>query len=134
MSVLDLHDVRVLEPTSVAGEGGERKAPVVPIVLAHGFGTDQSCWQHVVPHLQVDHTVVLFDLMGAGSTDPECFSFERYASLQGYALDVLAILDALGVSRCVYVGHSMSAMIGCIASLLRPSAFEKLILMNGSPR
>lgn len=104
------------------------------IVLAHGFGTDQSLWKHLVPHLVDDYRVILFDNMGAGTTNPEYFDFERYSNLEGYAYDVLAILEELQVQSCIFVGHSVSAMIGAIASVTRPDLFSKLISINGSPR
>eukprot|EP00897_Mesotaenium_endlicherianum_P008858 jgi/Mesen1/7/ME1040095C03913 len=121
MSVLELHNVRVL------GHGDE------VLVLGHGFGTDQSVWQHVVPHLVDEYRVVLFDLMGAGSTNPEFFGFEQYASLHAYADDLLAVLDELRVERCTYVGHSVSGMIGFLASIEQPELFSKLITISASP-
>ncbi|KAK9067017.1 hypothetical protein SSX86_014341 [Deinandra increscens subsp. villosa] len=104
------------------------------IILAHGFGTDQSVWKHLVPHLLEDYKVVLFDNMGAGTTNPEYFDFDRYATLEGYAYDVIGICEELRLSSCVYVGHSMSAMIGAIASIARPDLFSKLVMISGSPR
>jgi pimeloyl-ACP methyl ester carboxylesterase len=104
------------------------------IVLAHGFGTDQSVWKHLVPHLVPDYRVVLFDTMGAGPTNPDYFDFTRYATLEGYALDLLAILQELAVECCIYVGHSVSAVIGAIASMSRPDLFSKLVLLSASPR
>lgn len=104
------------------------------IVLAHGFGTDQSVWKHLVPHLVADYRVVLFDKMGAGPTNPDYFDFSRYATLEGYALDLLAILEELGVTSCIYVGHSVSAVIGALASITRPDLFSKLVFLSASPR
>ncbi|XP_076950910.1 karrikin insensitive 2 receptor CA-like [Bidens hawaiensis] len=104
------------------------------IVLAHGFGTDQSVWKHLVPHLIQDYKVVLFDTMGAGTTNPEYFDFDRYATLEGFAYDVIGILEELKVSSCIYVGHSVSTMIGVVASIARPDLFSKLVLLSGSPR
>lgn len=104
------------------------------IVLAHGFGTDQSVWKHLVPHLIDDYKVILFDNMGAGTTNPDYFDFERYSKLEGYAYDVIAILEELQIRCCIYVGHSVSAMIGAIASIARPDLFTKLVAVSGSPR
>ncbi|XP_074564757.1 putative esterase D14L [Curcuma longa] len=124
MGILEeAHNVRVV---------GRREGRAV--VLAHGFGTDQSVWKHLVPHLAADYRVVLFDLMGAGTTNPDYFDFDRYATLHGYALDLLAILDHLRLGPCIYVGHSVSAVIGAIASISRPDFFSKLILISSSPR
>ncbi|KAL8250996.1 hypothetical protein R6Q59_034689 [Mikania micrantha] len=104
------------------------------ILLAHGFGTDQSVWKHLVPHLVEDYKVVMFDNIGAGTTNPDYFDFDRYANLEGYAYDVIGILEELRVSSCIYVGHSVSAMIGAIASVARPDLFSKLVMISGSPR
>lgn len=104
------------------------------IVLAHGFGTDQSVWKHLVPHLLEDYRVVMYDNMGAGTTNPEYFDFNRYSTLEGYAYDLLTILEELRIDSCVYVGHSVSAMIGAIASISRPELFSKLVMISASPR
>lgn len=104
------------------------------IVLAHGFGTDQSVWKHFVPYLIDDFRVVLYDNMGAGTTNPDYFDSERHSSLEGYAYDLLAILEELQIDSCIFVGHSVSAMIGAIASISRPDLFSKLIMVSASPR
>ncbi|OAY35566.1 probable esterase KAI2 isoform X1 [Manihot esculenta] len=104
------------------------------IVLAHGFGTDQSVWKHVVPHLVDDFKVILYDNMGAGTTNPDYFDFNRYSTLEGYAYDLLAIIEELKIESCILVGHSISAMIGAIASICRPDLFSKIIMISASPR
>ncbi|KAK7346927.1 hypothetical protein VNO80_21451 [Phaseolus coccineus] len=104
------------------------------IVLAHGFGTDQSVWKHLVPHLVDDFRVVLYDNMGAGTTNPDYFDFDRYSTLEGYAFDLLAILEELCVHSCIFLGHSVSAMIGTLASISRPDLFAKIIMLSANPR
>ncbi|KAL1316190.1 hypothetical protein AAHE18_15G048100 [Arachis hypogaea] len=104
------------------------------LILAHGFSTDQSVWKHFVPHLLDDYRVILYDNMGAGTTNPDYFDFERHSSLEGYAYDLLAILEELSVHSCIFVGHSVSAMIGAVASIARPDLFSKLIMVSASPR
>ncbi|XP_027361206.1 probable esterase KAI2 isoform X2 [Abrus precatorius] len=118
----EAHNVKIL------GSGTEY------IVLAHGFGTDQSVWKHFVPYLIDDFRVILYDNMGAGTTNPDYFDFERHSSLEGYASDLLAILEELNIESCIFVGHSVSAMIGAIASISRPDLFTKLIMVSASPR
>ncbi|KAL0291529.1 UNVERIFIED_CONTAM: putative esterase KAI2 [Sesamum calycinum] len=121
-TVQEAHNVRVLG----AGE--------TTIVLGHGFGTDQSVWKHLVPHLVDQYKVILYDNMGAGTTNPDYFDFDRYATLEGYAYDLIAILEEFNVDKCVYVGHSLSSMTGVIASIFRPDLFHKLIMISASPR
>ncbi|XWS21286.1 hypothetical protein CRYUN_Cryun30bG0042700 [Craigia yunnanensis] len=104
------------------------------LVLAHGFGTDQSTWQRIIPLFTPYYRIILYDLVCAGSVNPDYFDFTRYTTLDAYVDDLLNILDALGVDRCAYVGHSVSAMIGILASIHRPELFSKLILIGASPR
>lgn len=121
-TVGDAHNVRILG-------SGERI-----IVLGHGFGTDQSVWKHLVPHLVDEYKVILYDNMGSGPTNPDYFDFERYATLEGYAYDLLAILEEYQVNECIFVGHSLSSMTGAIASIFRPDLFQKIITISASPR
>jgi sigma-B regulation protein RsbQ len=105
-----------------------------PIVFSHGFGCDQNMWRHVWPAFADDHRVVLFDHVGHGRSDHSAFDPERYGSLDGYADDVLAILDALDLEDVVFVGHSVSAMIGALASVRAPERFSRLVMVGPSPR
>ncbi|KAM0937784.1 putative alpha/beta hydrolase-1, strigolactone esterase D14 family [Dioscorea sansibarensis] len=104
------------------------------LVLSHGFGTDQSAWQRILPFLTRDYKVILYDLVCAGSVNPDYFNFDRYTTLDPFVDDLLAILDALRIHRCAFIGHSFSAMIGILASIRRPELFSKLILVGASPR
>nr|CAD1837820.1 unnamed protein product [Ananas comosus var. bracteatus] len=92
------------------------------VVFSHGFGTDQSAWNRVLPYFQRDYRVVLYDLICAGSVNPDHFDFGRYKGLDAYVDDLLAILDALRIDRCFFVGHSVSAMIGVHAAIRRPTS------------
>ncbi|KAG2239374.1 hypothetical protein Bca52824_091805 [Brassica carinata] len=104
------------------------------IVLGHGFGTDQSVWKHLVPHLVEDYRLVLYDNMGAGTTNPEYFDFDRYSTLEGFSFDLIAILEDLQIESCIFVGHSLSGMVGVLASLNRPDLFFKIVMISASPR
>ncbi|KAJ0982121.1 hypothetical protein J5N97_010376 [Dioscorea zingiberensis] len=104
------------------------------LVLSHGFGTDQSAWQRVLPFFTRDYKVVLYDLVCAGSVNPENFNFHRYTTLDAYVDDLLTIIDALRIQRCAFIGHSFSAMIGILAAIRRPEVFSKLVLLGASPR
>lgn len=105
-----------------------------PVMLAHGFGCDQTTWRFVEPALRESHCVVLFDLVGSGRSDLAAYSRARYASLHGYADDVLQICRELALDEVVFVGHSVSAMIGMLAALKEPKRFPKLVMVGGSPR
>ncbi|XP_008390072.1 probable esterase KAI2 [Malus domestica] len=91
------------------------------LVLAHSFGTNQSVWKHLVPHLVHENRVVMYNNMGAGTTNPEYFDFERYSTLFGYTYDLLAILEELHVESCIFVVHSASDMVCVIAAVTQPS-------------
>ena len=105
-----------------------------PMVFAHGFGCDQNMWRHVWPEFAQDHRVVLFDHVGAGGSDASAFDRDRYSSLRGYADDVLEICRELDLTDVVFVGHSVSAMIGVLAAAAEPERFGRLVLVGPSPR
>ncbi|MCO4755650.1 MAG: alpha/beta hydrolase [Bacteriovoracaceae bacterium] len=105
-----------------------------PIIFAHGFGCDQNMWRLVYPAFEETNKVILFDHVGAGKSDEKAFSKKKYNSLSGYAEDVLEIIDALSLKDVIFVGHSVSSMIGVLASIKRPDLFSKLILVGPSPR
>jgi sigma-B regulation protein RsbQ len=104
------------------------------MVFAHGFGCDQSMWRLVAPRFEADHQVVLFDHAGAGGADPAAYDPERHATLDGYASDVVDLLDELALGPVVFVGHSVSATIGMLAAARRPDLFAHLVLVGPSPR
>ncbi|MDI1477788.1 alpha/beta hydrolase [Polyangium sp. y55x31] len=104
------------------------------IVLAHGFGTDQTAWRNQAQVLAERHRVLLFDHVGAGRSDLSAYSPRRYQSLRSYAIDVLNLLEELALEDVVFVGHSMSGMIGLLAAIEEPGRFCKLILLGASPR
>jgi sigma-B regulation protein RsbQ len=110
---------------------GREDGPVV--MLAHGFGCDQNMWRLVAPALARDFRVVSFDHVGSGRSDLSAWQTERYATLDGYADDVLAICRELDLSQVVFVGHSVSSMIGVLAAAREPERFAQLILLVPSP-
>jgi sigma-B regulation protein RsbQ len=104
------------------------------IVFAHGFGCDQNMWRFMVPAFERDFRVVVFDHVGAGGSDLSAYDPAKYSTLEGYAADVIEILTALDVGPAIFVGHSVSAMIGVLASIRAPALFERLVLVGPSPR
>lgn len=102
-------------------------------MFAHGFGCDQNMWRFVAPAFEDDYKIVLFDYVGSGKSDLAAYDRERYADLKGYARDVIEICDALGLKDVIFVGHSVSSMIGALASIERPELFKSLILVVPSP-
>src|SRR5688572_24191708 len=111
MTLLDESvDVRKRNNVTISGDPNGR-----PVVFAHGYGCSQEMWRFVVPHFEPDHRVVVFDHVGAGESDLSSYDRAKYDSLHGYADDVLELMDALELRDAVFVGHSVSAMIGVLA-------------------
>jgi sigma-B regulation protein RsbQ len=105
-----------------------------PLVFAHGFGCDQAMWRFVAPDFAVDHRVVLFDYVGAGNSDLSVYDPDRYGSLRGYAADVVEICRELDLTDVVFVGHSVSAMIGVLATQQAPDVIGALVMVGPNPR
>lgn len=137
-----LKSVSTAMNAKIFGTGAGAEAEV--IVLAHGYGGEQSIWDKVVPSLEEKHQVLLFDWNFSGALNDKVqdndnnnhtlFDPIKYGSLDAFADDLVGLLDEMKIKSCVYVGHSMSGMIGCIASIKRPHLFNKLILIGASPR
>ena len=103
------------------------------MLFAHGFGCDQTMWRLVAPAFEADYRVALFDYVGCGKSDWSTWDPQRYGNLRGYAEDVLDILSAFDLRDVVFVGHSVSAMIGMLASIEAPERFARLIHIGPSP-
>ena len=122
MSVLKRNNVKV------SGQG------VQPIMFAHGFGCDQNMWRFVAPAFEAGYWVVLFDHVGAGRSDLSAYDRAKYGKLDGYAKDVLEICAELDLKNVIFVGHSVSAMIGALAARMEPDRFARLVMVGPSPR
>jgi sigma-B regulation protein RsbQ len=105
-----------------------------PLMFAHGFGCDQTMWRFVTPAFEDEYRIVLFDYVGAGKSDLRAYDPARYRQLEGYVQDVLDICHALDLTDVVFVGHSVSAMVGAVAAIREPARFDRLILVGPSPR
>ncbi len=105
-----------------------------PMLFAHGFGCDQNMWRFVVPGFEETYRTVLFDYVGAGGSDLSAYDPNRYSTLEGYARDVLDVCEALDLTDVVFVGHSVSSMVGVIAAGAAPERFGALVLIGPSPR
>jgi sigma-B regulation protein RsbQ len=103
------------------------------MMFAHGFGCDQNMWRFITPAFEDDFQIVLFDYVGAGKSDLRSYNPERYSSLQGYAQDVLEICQALNLANIIFVGHSVSGMIGLLGAIEQPSYFSEIIMVGPSP-
>lgn len=104
------------------------------LIFSHGFGTDQSAWHQQEAAFAPEHRLVLFDLVGAGKSELAAYSPRRYRTMHSYAADLLEILAELQLREVIYVGHSMSGIIGLLAALQEPERFAKMIFLSASPR
>jgi sigma-B regulation protein RsbQ len=105
-----------------------------PLIFAHGYGCDQNMWRLVTPAFLDRYQVILFDLVGCGHSDLRSYDRVKYGTLHGHAQDVLEILKETAASPAVFVGHSVSAMIGTLAAVEAPERFESMIMIGPSPR
>ena len=122
MTVCERHNVNV------------RGAGTRAMVFAHGFGCDQNMWRFVAPAFEQDFKVILFDQIGAGGSDRSAYDPMKYATLRGYADDVVQLAQELDLQDGVFVGHSVSAMIGLLAIKQAPGLFTELVMVGPSPR
>jgi sigma-B regulation protein RsbQ len=120
----------VIERNNVHVRGSGKRA----IVFAHGFGCDQNMWRFMVPAFEKDFMTVVFDHVGAGGSDLSAYDRIKYSSLSGYADDVVEIGRELELKDAVFVGHSVSSMIGVLAAQKAPGMFGKLVLVGPSAR
>ena len=123
--------MKILERNNVIVSGNDKAETT--LMFAHGYGCDQNMWRLVVPAFEARFRIVLFDHVGAGGSDLGAYSAVKYASLEGYADDVIEIVETLNLTSVVFVGHSVSSMIGVIAANKAPGLFRSLVLVGPSP-
>ena len=112
---------------NVIGEGD------ITMIFAHGFGCDQNMWRYLAPEFSSRFKIILFDLVGSGNSDISAYDFQKYDSLEGYADDVLEILAEFADGPAIFIGHSVSAMIGVLATIKAPEKFIAQIMVGPSP-
>jgi sigma-B regulation protein RsbQ len=120
--------VRKRNNVKIAGRGTQ------PMIFSHGFGCDQNMWRFITPAFEDAYRIVLFDHVGAGQSDLSAYDRKRYATLEGYTSDLLEICATEGLEHAIFVGHSVSSMIGILAAIREPERFSRLILVGPSPR
>lgn len=120
--ILDRNNVNIL------GNGTQT------VIFAHGFGSDRSAWTNQIEAFATQYRIVSFDWVGCGNSDLNAYSPRRYSSLHSYAEDLLDLCDELKLKECIFVGHSVSGMVGLLAALREPKRFQQLIFIGASPR
>lgn len=120
-------DLRARHHVQILGRGPR------DILFAHGFGCDQNMWRCLTPAFERDHRLILIDLVGSGKSDLSAYDRSKYATLAGHAADILEVADAFGGDELVFVGHSVSAMIGLLAGVQAPERFAAHVWVGPSP-
>lgn len=128
MNFAETSDINKIFNINIIGKGQQ------PILFAHGYGCDQNTYRFLYPYFEEDYKIILFDYIGAGNSDVSAYSKEKYSSLEGYAEDIITICDYLTLEDVIFIGHSVSAMIGVIAANKRPDIFDKMVFIGPSPR
>lgn len=120
-------DILKRNNVNIIGKGNQT------IICAHGFGCEQSMWQYITPAFTEKYRLVLFDYVGAGGSALQAYETDKYSSLHGYKQDVIEVMDELSLEQCIFLGHSISSMIGMLVAIERPELFEKMIMIGPSP-
>lgn len=103
------------------------------MIFAHGFGCDQNMWRYITPAFKDQYKLILFDHVGSGNSMISAYNTIKYNTLKGYADDILEICRELSLYNTIFVGHSVSSMIGLLAAIKEPERFEKLVMIGPSP-
>lgn len=121
------NDIITRNKVTVVGNGHKT------LVMAHGFGCDQNMWRFLVPLLSNTYTLVLFDYVGSGMSDVSQYDREKYSTLEGYAQDIIDVCESMDLKEVTLVGHSVSSIIGLLASIKRPELFSEIVMICPSP-
>ena len=103
------------------------------LVFAHGFGCDQNMWRLLAPAYAKRYRTIRYDLVGSGRSDLSAYDRGKYGTLDGHARDALEVIHEFGRGPVVFVGHSVSAMIGLLAGLRDPDAIAAHVMLGPSP-
>jgi len=120
-------DILIRNNVKVTGKGKQ------PIIFVPGFGCDQNIWRFVTPFFEDDYQIVLFDHVGSGQSYVKAYSTDKYSSLHGYSQDVLEIYEVLNLHNAILVGHSVGSIISMLASIKKPTYFDRLVMIGPSP-
>lgn len=123
-----MHPILIRNNVKILGEGSQ------VLLFAHGFGCAQNSWKYITDAFLENYKVILFDYLGSGDSDLSQYNQKKYATLEGYACDIIDIIQALDLKNIIFIGHSVSSMIGMIAALQLPDVFKKLVFIGPSPR
>lgn len=122
-----IRDVIKRNNVTIHGEGTQ------VMLMAHGYGCDQNMWRFITPAFSSKYKIILFDHVGSGKSDISAYDYKKYASLQGYADDIIEICESLNLKNVILMGHSVASMMGLLAANKAPHLFDALIMIGPSP-
>lgn len=125
---MKMENISIRNNIRIFGEGEQI------ILFAHGFGHDQNMWKHLTPFFTKNYRIIVFDYVGAGNSDLSAYKQEKYKTLHGYKQDILDIIQTLNLRDIIFIGHSVSGMIGMLAAIEQPAYFKDFIMIGASPR
>jgi len=104
---------------SIGGKG-------IPVVLLHGYAQTSHMWNHIMPLLASNHTVIVPDLRGAGGSSKPESGYDK----KNMALDIHELVKSLGFNRAAIVGHDIGLMVAYAYAAQFPQETERLVLMD----
>jgi pimeloyl-ACP methyl ester carboxylesterase len=112
---------------------GPAGGPVV--VLLHGWPDDATTWDDVIPHLAAaGYRVIAPWLRGFGTTTFLYDSTPRTGNSGIHALDIMGLLNTLGINACSVIGHDWGANIAEALAVGWPERISQIALLSTPPR
>ena len=102
-----------------------------PLILSSGMGGSAKYWTPNITALAEQHRVIAYDHRGTGRSDRE---LPGEATIEQIGMDIVALMDALGIARATIVGHAIGGMAGLAVALAAPTRIERLVIVNGWAR
>lgn len=107
---------------------GPADAPA--LVLSNSLGTTLEMWDAQAERFASTHRVVRYDTRGHGGSDvtPGPYTFDQLGG------DVLAVLDALDITRASFCGISMGGLTGLWLGVNAPGRLNHLVVANSAAK
>lgn len=97
----------------------------VPLVFSHGYMMNHTMFDRQVEYFSPRYRCIAWDARGHGRTEWEG-DFNYWDS----AKDLIGLLDALGMEKCVHVGMSQGGIVGMRAAMLSPDHFYGIVQLS----
>lgn len=105
-----------------------------PLILLHGYPQNHMCWSRIAPALAWHFHVIIPDLRGYGDSDaPADDADHTMYSKRTMALDIIGVMDALGLKTAAVLGHDRGARVAYRLALDHPARVTKLGIIEIVP-